>query len=287
VLLHRRELRLLRSEHSPRVDFCGDSAALAAIWETLDRDRRWDRLVLQVPGDSALATELPLLARGCGCLVKISLWRRVPYFPLPGFERALDSKFRTNLRRCTRKAEDLRFERHTNPSQSVFAEALAIEALAWKGRAGTSISSDARLVRFYRSLLRLFGPRGMMSLNFVTVGDRRIACLFTMEDARTLFALKIGYDPAYAAISPGHLMVAETAADAERRGLQVFDFIGMESEWKLKWTRQSREHVRVTVQRPSLRGCAQLAVRAVRESESAQSLVARLRQACFPKDCEP
>ncbi len=107
------------------------------------------------------------------------------------------------------------------------------------------------LRRFYFSLLRLFGRRGTMTLNFVTVGGRRIACLFTMEDARTLFALKIGYDPSYAAISPGHLMVAETAADAERRGLQVFDFIGNESEWKLKWTRRSREHLRVTVLRPS------------------------------------
>jgi len=86
----------------------------------------------------------------------------------------------------------------------------------------------------------LFGPRGTMSLNFVTVAGQRIACLFTMEDGHTLYAAKIGFDPAYAAISPGHLMVAQTAADAERRGLKVFDFLGAASEWNLKWTHRLR-----------------------------------------------
>jgi CelD/BcsL family acetyltransferase involved in cellulose biosynthesis len=76
-----------------------------------------------------------------------------------------------------------------------------------------------------------------------TVAGQRIACLFTMEDGHTLYAAKIGYDPAYAAISHGHLMVAQSAADAERRGLKVFDFLGAATEWKLKWTDRLREHV--------------------------------------------
>jgi hypothetical protein len=38
-------------------------------------------------------------------------------------------------------------------------------------------------------------------------------------------------------------MVAQSAADAERRGLKVFDFLGAATEWKLKWTDRLREHV--------------------------------------------
>jgi CelD/BcsL family acetyltransferase involved in cellulose biosynthesis len=287
VLVHGRELRLLRSDHSPRVDFRGDSIALNAVWQALDTDRRWDSLVLDIPADSPLASELPLLARSRGCLVKSSPWCRAPFFALPGFEAALDAKFRTNIRRCGRKAGDLRFERLTKPSSSDFEDALTIEALAWKGQARSSINSDPRLRRFYRSLLRVFCPRGSMSLNFVTVGGRRVASLFTMEDRRTLYALKIGYDPAYAAISPGHLMVAGTAADAERRGLQIFDFIGRENEWKLKWTKLAREHVRVTVQRPSVRGLARTAGRKLVKSDSAKPLVEEIRQAVTASDRGP
>jgi CelD/BcsL family acetyltransferase involved in cellulose biosynthesis len=267
VTLHGPDLHPLRSEHSPGFDFWGDSTALSAIWEALRADARWERFVLgHIPAQSPLATELPMLARRWGCFIKTSPSHGVPYFSLPGFEEQLDGKFRTNVRRCTRKAGDLSFERHTAPSPAEFADALAIEAMAWKGGAGTSIGSDARLTHFYRALLDLFGPRGSMSLNFVTVAGQRIACLFTMEDGHTLYAAKIGFDPAYAAISPGHLMVAQTAADAERRGLKVFDFLGEAAEWKLKWTDRLREHLWVVVHRPSLRGYARFVWRKARES---------------------
>jgi CelD/BcsL family acetyltransferase involved in cellulose biosynthesis len=149
---------------------------------------------------------------------------------------------------------------------------LAIEAMAWKGGAGTSISSNARLAHFYRGLLDVFGPRGNMSLNFVTVAGQRIACLFTFEDGHTLYAAKIGFDPAFAALSPGHLMVAETATDAESRGLKVFDFLGAASEWKLKWTNRLREHLWLVVHRPSLRGCARFVWRKARGSHFRKNL---------------
>jgi CelD/BcsL family acetyltransferase involved in cellulose biosynthesis len=259
LTLQGRDLYPLRSDHSPRFDFWGDSGALSATWEALRTESRWDRFVLgHVPTDSALASELPMLAKSWGCFIKTSPSHGVPYFPLPGFEEQLDSKFRTNIRRCTRKAGDLRFERHTCPSPADFADALAIEAMAWKGSAGTSIGSDARLTHFYRELLAVFGPRGSMSLNFVTVEGKRIACLFAMEDGHTLYAAKIGFDPAYCALSPGHLMVAQTAADAEGRGLKIFDFLGEATEWKLKWTDRVREHLWVVVHRPSVRGYARL-----------------------------
>ena len=288
LVLHEHGLYPLRSDHSPRFDLWGDSGALCAVWEALQADRRWDHFVLgHVAAESPLATELPMLARRYGCFVKTSPSGRVPYFPLPGFEQRLNSKFRANIRRCTRKAGGLRFERHCTPSRAEFADALAIEALAWKGQAGTSVSSDPRLNHFYRALLRLFGPRGTMSLNFVTVEGRRIACLFTMEDGHTLFAAKIGYDPAYSVISPGHLIVAQTAADAQRRGLRIFDFLGKEGEWKLKWTDRGREHVRVSVHRPSARGYARFAVRKAQDAHLTKNLVAVARKTISRRDGIP
>jgi CelD/BcsL family acetyltransferase involved in cellulose biosynthesis len=288
LMLQGRDLHPLRSEHSPRFDFCGDSGALSAIWEALLADRRWDRFVLgHIPAESRLASELPMLARRYGCFIKASPSYGGPYFPLPGFEQHLDAKFRANVRRCTRNAGDLRFERHTHPSRTVLADAFAIEAVAWKGQAGTSIESDARLKQFYRASLRLFGPRGTMSLNFVTVAGRRIACLFCMEDGRTLYAAKIGYDPAYAAISPGHLVVAQTAADAERRGLEIFDFLGTESQWKLKWTDLLRQHLWITLYRPSVRGHARVVLRKLQESKLAENLVGVFRPRTSSHDDQP
>jgi CelD/BcsL family acetyltransferase involved in cellulose biosynthesis len=284
-----RDLHPLRSRHSPRFDFWGGTGAISAVWEALRADHNWDRLVLgAVPADSPLLTELPLVARRYGCCIQTSPGNEAPYFALRGFEQRLSSKFRGNLRRCFRKADDLRLERLTNPPRSAFADALEIEAMAWKGQAGTSIDADPRRSHFYRALMRVFGRRGTMSLNFATMGRRRIACLFTLEDDRTLFAAKIGYDPACAAISPGHLIVALTAEDAARRGLETFDFLGTDThDWKLKWTNLARPHPWVTLLRPSVRGYASVAWRKVRESSVGQRTIGALQKKPSSQDDRP
>jgi hypothetical protein len=219
-----------------------------------------------------------MLARRDGCVVQLSPYSRVGQLRLPDFEANMDSKFRANVKRCCRKAGSLVFERHTAPSNALIHEAYSIEANAWKGRLGTSIDSDPRLMRFYGALLRTFGRRGQMSLNFVVADGKRVACLFTLEDAHTLYAAKIGYDSAYSALSPGHLMVYLTALDAERRGLQTLDFLGVESEWKRKWTDDFREHVQVVIFRPSLRSYAGIPVREIVRTFAPQNVCVQARK---------
>jgi hypothetical protein len=182
---------------------------------------------------------------------------------LPGFEAALKPKFRANVLRCARKAGDLVPERILSPSSADVDEAIAIEAMAWKGAAATSIATDARTTHLYRVLARLLGRRGQASLYFLRIGGARMATMFTVEDRRTLFALKIGYDPAFAALSPGHLLVWKIACDAERRGLAELDFVGREDEWKRRWTDQVHEHVSIVIYRRSLRGLVRHGLREV------------------------
>lgn len=255
-------LGALRTDHTPSFDYVGDRDGLAAIWRRLREDRRWSMLVLKnVPADSALATRLPALARGDGCPVAVRPGARHPRFALAGFEARLSPKFRTNLHRCMRKAGGVELERIAVPSRAALDEALAIEAGAWKGAAGTSIVADAPVTHLYRALARLLGRRGQASLSFLRVAGRRVAMLISVEDAHTLYALKIGYDPLATALSPGHLLVLQVAADAERRGLETFDFVGHDDEWKRKWTDEAQAHIHVVVYRRSPLGLAQYVLR--------------------------
>lgn len=262
LVLDGRTLGALRTDHTPSFDYVGEGEGLAAIWRRLREDRRWSMLVLKnVPAESALATRLPALARASGCPVVVRPGARHPCFALPGFEARLSPKFRTNLQRCMRKAGGAELERIAVPSRAELDEALRLEAGAWKGAAGTSIVADAPVAHLYRALARLLGRRGQASLSFLRAGGKRIAMLISVEDARTLYALKIGYDPVATAISPGHLLVLQVATDAERRGLGTFDFVGHDDEWKRKWTGEAQAHVHVVVYRRSPLGLLQYALR--------------------------
>ncbi len=257
-------LRGLRSDHTPSFDYQGTPEAVDAIWDCLRDDHRWAELVLdKVPADSLLATRLPELAHRDGYPVVLRADSRHPYISLPGFEAAMNTKFHANLLRCERKAGGVVLERITVPTHADFADALAIEAAAWKGANGTSIDRDPAVAHLYETLGRFLGPRGRAALYFLRAGDKRIATLFAVEDARSIYALKIGFDPAVSNLSPGHLLVLHVARDAEQRGLREFDFVGHEDEWKRKWTTSVHPHVALRIYARSARGLVRYALREV------------------------
>lgn len=257
-------LRNLRSDYSPGYDYTGTQQGIEVIWAALRDDQSWNELELaKIPADSLLATRLPALATADGYPIAIQQDSQHPFFALPGFEARLSPKFRSNLQRCERKAGGIELERIAIPDRAAFDEALAIEAMAWKGAAGTAIETDSKATHLYRVLSRLLGRRGLGAVYFLCTGGRRIATLFAVEDGRTLYALKIGYDPAVSNLSPGHLLVWKVAADAEARGLQTLDFVGHEDEWKRKWTNLVHPHVKLTIYRNNAAGLARYALRHV------------------------
>lgn len=279
-----RTLGALRADHTPGFDYCGTPAGLDAIWRALLAEPGWDVLTLKnVPADSMLAGRLEGAVRASGGRFVRKEGARHYRFDLPGFESRVSSKFMTNLRRCARKAGGIELERIASPTRSDFRAALAIEAMAWKGAAGTSIEQDARAAHLYDALTRVLGRRGRGALYFLRAGGERIALLLAIEDRDTLYALKIGYDPRQAAVSPGHLMVWAVAADAEKRGLRAFDFVGREDEWKKKWTEAFAQQVTVVVYRGTPRGLALHALREVikpRVPERIRDPHAILRHGC-------
>lgn len=255
LLRTRHTLEALRSDQTPDFDYAGDPAGLESIWAALRADRAWDMFVVKhVPRDSHLATRLPQLARRDGCSVVVHPGERHPVLRLVGFEAKMEARFRANLRRCERKAGGVELERIAVPTRADLDAALEIEQMAWKRVAGTGIAADAHVRHLYHAMARLFGRRGQASIYFLRMGGRRVATLFSVEQGRTLYALKIGYDPHVAALSPGHLLVWKVAAEAEQRGLDALDFVGREDEWKHKWTAEAREHVHLVVYHRTPRG---------------------------------
>lgn len=250
-----REMTVMGGPQAPRFDLCGDAAALPAVFAAVCADAVWDVLRLPtVPVRSPLLVHLPELAQRSGFRVAIKPGTRTPYFALPGFEERLSSKFRGTLRRNARKLGDVTFERVALYDRAALEAAFALEGAAWKGEAGTSINSDPRTRRFFLGLARVFGARGQLSLVFLRAGGERIATQFSLEAGGTFYLYKPGYDPRHAGAGPGHLLVREAAADAAARGLQEFDFLGKDAEWKLQWSKDVIEHANLEIYRPSLRG---------------------------------
>lgn len=130
--------------------------------------------------------------------------------------------FRQNLRRLGRRADSqgqVALEVADTPAalEEALTHFLDIEASGWKGRSGSAIRDDARRVGFYRALVRDFGARGECRIHRLTLDGHTVAAQFALRGGRQLNLLKIGYDEAFSAIAPGHLLmmriIERTCAD--------------------------------------------------------------------------
>jgi CelD/BcsL family acetyltransferase involved in cellulose biosynthesis len=251
-----RRLQFISNVHTQRADVIvarQAKEAYQAIWDCLvSQMAQWDVLKLsQMPAGSTTLEELPRLARSEG--FRIGLWGPIssPYLSLRGtwdsYYKSLDSKHRSNLRNRLKRLGQLGqvgLEEISSGRQleQDLDEGLYLESAAWKGKAGTAICCSHELRRFYTTLAQVAAQRGWLRLQFLTVGGRRIAFHYSLCYKNSLFLLKPGYDPDYAAYSPSNLLCYLVLRDAFEAGLSNYEFLGTADEWKLRWTGATKPH---------------------------------------------
>jgi CelD/BcsL family acetyltransferase involved in cellulose biosynthesis len=176
----------------------------------------------------------------------------------------MSSKQRGALRRNWKKLEEtgpVRFEALA-PDDAQFGELfetfLQVEATAWKRQKGTSLLQDDRARRFYTAYGRKAARLGMLRLFLLHVGDRVAAGQLHVLHADRLWALKIGYDEAFAQRSPGAVLTHEVLRYACQHGVKSFEHLGLAETWQTRWPTEPREHSTLRLYPASSRGAVGL-----------------------------
>jgi len=250
-----RRLGFFYNSHVPRADFLiaeRPQEAYRAIWNHLCGRRDWDLLQLcQVAEGSATLEAIPALAGLDHCKILTWLSSASPYVPLcaswkPYFD-GLAAKHRANLRNRFKRLNSIGpVEVDTITSGEKLSEAveagLKLEAAAWKGEAGTAISCDPDVSRFYSTLAERAAEHGWMRLNFLQAGSQRVAFDYSLCYKDRIHLLKLGYDPAYSPYSPSNLLLSLVLQNAFERDVSEYDFLGDSAGWKSEWTKHCRSH---------------------------------------------
>jgi CelD/BcsL family acetyltransferase involved in cellulose biosynthesis len=188
---------------------------------------------------------------------------RSPYLPLEGDWEScwngLGSKRRNTLKRRRRRLEErgrvtLRIVEGGDELSPLLGEALRTEAMGWKGRRGSAIISRPETETFYRRVAAWASERGTMRLALLLVDERLAAFDFALETASSHYLLKTGFDPELRTGAPGLILRAMMIERAYSLGLERYEFLGGEDEYKRDWTADVHERIRVQAFRPSIRG---------------------------------
>jgi CelD/BcsL family acetyltransferase involved in cellulose biosynthesis len=201
----------------------------------------WDRLRLtrmQPEGGIAehLATGLRALALRTEITREASF--RTAVRPAQVYVAALPSaNFRNRCRRALRAGQELgvRFLRAGSAEQiqEMFAALEVLHQRRWRQRGQAGVFASPVFTAFQRDLLAEYARTGRMWLVGLRHGDRWLAVRYLLRAGNRLYDYVSGVDTeTHTALAPGlllHLLTIDACAAA---GLEVYDFMAGESDYK-------------------------------------------------------
>jgi CelD/BcsL family acetyltransferase involved in cellulose biosynthesis len=188
---------------------------------------------------------------------------RSPYVSLDGgwdaYHAGLDRKLRSEIRRRRRRLEEqgklsLEVSDGGERLDELLDEGFRLEAAAWKGEAGTAITSAPATLRYYREGAEWARRRGILRLAFLRLDGRPLAFDYCLEEGGVHYLLKIGYDPAFRRFGPGMILREEMLSRAFAAGLSRYEFLGVDMAFKLEWTQTVWEKPWLRAFAPSVPG---------------------------------
>jgi CelD/BcsL family acetyltransferase involved in cellulose biosynthesis len=176
--------------------------------------------------------------------------QRSPYIDVDGdwaaYAERRDAKLRRELRRRRRRLSEqgelgLDVADGSERLDEFLEEGFGVEGAGWKGDRGTAIASHPATRRFYVDIARWAARRGWLRLAFLRLDGRAIAFDYALEEGRTHYLLKTGYNPAYRAFGPGMIIREAMLSRAFSSGMRRYEFLGDATTWKLEWADGTRE----------------------------------------------
>ena len=222
----------------------GEEAALRGLFESLWRRGGVDVVDLFgiTPG-SARAAAISGAADAGGARSRGVRYRYATIDLSGGYEAyvgSLGGKLRGNLRRREKRALETgpiavdRIHQTTDPAllDRYVERIVAIAERSWKATVGEAMRSNYR--EFYRLLARRFNERGMLDISIYTVGGRDASFIVGLRENGTYYDVTVSYDEAFAAISPGTLLMQEVAQRVAAEGIRLIVSHG-DREYKRYW----------------------------------------------------
>jgi CelD/BcsL family acetyltransferase involved in cellulose biosynthesis len=160
-----------------------------------------------------------------------------------GYQKRLAKNHRQAMNRAARRlaAEgNLQFEMLSQLDAARLGpwlrEAFEVEDLSWKGESGTSVLRTPGMFDFFAAQAEQLARWGQLETAALRLDGRMLAFMYGYRAKEVCFAHKIGYDPAFAAFSPGQLLFYHVLerfhTDGQPRAL---DFMGPMTQSLSRW----------------------------------------------------
>jgi len=182
------------------------------------------------------------------------------------YRRRLPKSHRQGMNRAAKRLAgegDVRYEMHSRRNVTEvelwLRSAFEVEDRGWKGEAGTSVLRAPGMFRFFVRQAEQLARWGQLETAALHLDGRMLAFVYGFRAKGVYFAHKIGYDPRFAAFSPGQLLFDHILEQLHLGGdARALDFMGPLNQSLSRWRPQTYGIGRVAIAPRRLLGRAAL-----------------------------
>ena len=159
-----------------------------------------------------------------------------PILPLPA---TLPRRMQQNLRYYRRRAEragTLRFETATPDRISPLLDQLIrLHGARWTTKGESGVLADATVERFHRDAAPALARGGLLRLHALHLDGQVVAVLYGMQAKGRCHYYLSGFEPDFAELGLGTLIVGHAIETATSEGAFEFDFLRGTEAYKYRW----------------------------------------------------
>jgi CelD/BcsL family acetyltransferase involved in cellulose biosynthesis/glycosyltransferase involved in cell wall biosynthesis len=203
------------------------------------RRAAWDVCDLEELSTYSPLLQLELGSRGSTstCLHHACAVLRLPA-ATTAFADAVPARLRKNLRYAERMLERLGpFQFETASASDVDAlltSLVELQGARWHSKLRPGVL-DTKLVEFHRAVAHGLARRGVLRLHALRSGDRVIAVFYGFFDKRCLYYYLGAFDPEYAKLNAGALLLEHAIQHAIHSGARAVEFLRGQEAYKYAW----------------------------------------------------
>lgn len=175
---------------------------------------------------------------------------RCPVLRLPDsadkYYRSLPGSFVARMSRAKKSLKDAELVEADAPTLSYFMnELFRLHGASWKERGQSGVLSDTAVRLFHQEVAARFMSSGTLRLFGLQHGEKLIAVIYAFVSGSRLFFYLGGYDPEFARLSPGTVLMALVIENAISNGFSEIDFLRGNEKYKYNWGARARTNYRL------------------------------------------
>lgn len=159
-----------------------------------------------------------------------------------GLDGCVPRAMQQNVRYYRRRAERLGtldvIRATERDAQEMFERLLLLHGLRWSTRGSAGVLAMGAVQEAHRAALLHLVRRNMLRLYELRIAGCAAACLYCLADPHPggrFYYYIGGFDPGFASVSPGNLLIAHAVQEAIDEGASAFDFLRGREHYKYLW----------------------------------------------------